>query len=58
MKLERGSVVAAELDATVGREQRGIRRVLGDLPPWELAAIDEGLRLFLGLGGRPGGEAG
>jgi mRNA interferase MazF len=33
-------------------DKRRIRRVFGSLPPQEIAAIDEGLALFLGL--RPG----
>jgi len=33
-------------------DKRRIRRVFGELPPEEIAAIDEGLAVFLGLGGR------
>jgi mRNA interferase MazF len=33
-------------------DKRRIRRAYGDLAPDEIAAIDEGLALFLGLGGR------
>lgn len=32
-------------------DKRRIRRVFGELPKQEIAAIDEGLALFLGLGG-------
>ncbi len=32
-------------------DKRRVLRVFGALPPDELRAIDEGLRLFLGLGG-------
>jgi mRNA interferase MazF len=33
-------------------DKRRIRRVFGELPKQEIAAIDEGLALFLGLGDR------
>lgn len=33
-------------------DKRRIRRVFGELPAGELAAIDEGPAVFLGLGGR------
>ena len=33
-------------------DKRRIRRVFGELAPEEISAIDEGLALFLGLGGR------
>lgn len=33
-------------------DKRRIRRAFGDLPQSEIAAIDEGLTAFLGLGGR------
>jgi mRNA interferase MazF len=33
-------------------DKRRVRRVFGDLAREEIAAIDEGLALFLGLGGR------
>jgi mRNA interferase MazF len=33
-------------------DKRRIRRVFGDLAPDEIAAIDDGLALFLGLGGQ------
>ncbi len=33
-------------------DKRRIRRVFGELPPEEISAIDEGLAVFLGLGGR------
>ena len=33
-------------------DKRRIRRVFGDLAPEEIDAIDEGLTLFLGLGGQ------
>lgn len=33
-------------------DKRRIRRVFGELPPEEIAAIDEGLAVFLGLIGR------
>ena len=33
-------------------DKRRIRRVFGAIEPEEIAAIDEGLALFLGLGGR------
>ena len=121
MKLTRGTVVAVELDPTVGHEQRGlrpcvvvsdvdaiadqrfplvcvvpitrtagqgllypplfpgksgltkpsfalidqlrsidkrrVRRVFGELPTTEIAAIDEGLTAFLGLGDAPDAPA-
>ncbi len=38
-------------------DKRRIRRVFGELPQAEMAAIDEGLALFLGLGGQPQGHA-
>jgi mRNA interferase MazF len=31
-------------------DKRRVRRVFGELPPAEMAALDEGLLLFLGLG--------
>jgi mRNA interferase MazF len=33
-------------------DKRRVRRVLGELAQEEMAAIDEGLAVFLGLGGR------
>ncbi len=33
-------------------DKRRVRRVFGELPQEEMAAIDEGLAVFLGLGGR------
>jgi mRNA interferase MazF len=36
-------------------DKRRIRRVFGELAPEDLAAIDEGLAVFLGLGGRSHG---
>ncbi len=63
MNLDRGSVVLVGLDPTVGHEQRGLRpciavsdkrrihRLFGRVAADELAAIDQGLELFLGLGG-------
>jgi mRNA interferase MazF len=38
-------------------DKRRIRRVFGELAGEEIAAIDEGLTLFLGLGGGPNGTA-
>ena len=37
-------------------DKRRVRRVYGKLAPEEIAAIDEGLALFLGLGDRLHGE--
>ena len=34
-------------------DKRRVRRVFGELTREEMAAIDEGLTIFLGLGGRP-----
>jgi hypothetical protein len=34
-------------------DKRRIRRVFGELAPEEIVAVDEGLAVFLGLGGRP-----
>lgn len=34
-------------------DKRRVRRVFGELAPQEIAAIDDGLSVFLGLGGRP-----
>ena len=38
-------------------DKRRIRRVFGELAREEIAAIDEGLALFLGIGGRQGPDA-
>jgi mRNA interferase MazF len=37
-------------------DKRRIRRVYGELSSWEIAAIDEGLAAFLGLGRRLDGH--
>ena len=34
-------------------DKRRVRRVFGNLPPEELALIEEGIAVFLGLGNRP-----
>jgi mRNA-degrading endonuclease toxin of MazEF toxin-antitoxin module len=75
VKVDRGTVILVELDATVGHEQRGlrpciavtdpavnvdqirsvdkrrIRSVFGRVTREELASVDGGLELFLGLDG-------
>ena len=33
-------------------DKRRIRRIFGELPREEMASVDEGLEIFLGLGGR------
>jgi mRNA interferase MazF len=38
-------------------DKRRIRRVFGDLPEDEIAAVDEGLTAFLGLGTRRAGDS-
>jgi mRNA-degrading endonuclease toxin of MazEF toxin-antitoxin module len=40
----------ALIDQLRAVDKRRVNRVFGVIPPPELAAIDEGLRLFLGLG--------
>lgn len=64
VKLGRGAVVVVELapqglrargsliDHLRSIDKRRIRRALGEVAPEEIAAIDEGLAAFLGLGGR------
>jgi len=37
-------------------DKRRVRRVFGELPGKEIAAIDEGLAVFLGLGDRAAGD--
>jgi mRNA interferase MazF len=39
-------------------DKRRVRRVFGELPADEIAAVDEGLTAFLGLGDRLRGEGG
>lgn len=39
-------------------DKRRVRTVYGELPPEEIAAVDEGLAVFLGLGGRFHGACG
>jgi mRNA-degrading endonuclease toxin of MazEF toxin-antitoxin module len=46
--VDRGTVVLVELDP-----KRRVRRVFGRVSASELAAIDQGLELFLSLGTRP-----
>jgi mRNA interferase MazF len=41
----------ALIDQLRSVDKRRVRRVYGELTPQEMAAIDEGLALFLGLGG-------
>lgn len=49
----------ALIDHLRSLDKRRIRRVFGVLPRQEIAALDEGLTLFLGLGAQlPGPEAG
>ena len=42
----------ALIDRLRSIDKRRVRRVLGELAREEMAAIDEGLAVFLGLGGR------
>ena len=43
----------ALIDQLRSIDKRRVRRVFGELPRAEMAAIDEGLALFLGLADRP-----
>jgi mRNA interferase MazF len=48
---------SALIDHLRAIDKRRIRRIFGRVSTRELSAIDEGLELFLGLGGRPTGAA-